>query len=365
VEAYGEALERADGKDRVLSRRASRCSVEWNRWLAADALADADAARSAGDEGEAEARESKAIRLLDDAYEKGAKEREPLHASVAALFAEALLRRARCAEAGRLLDEGRRRFPADRAISAWARVLAARSRGRSLDGVDLPPEVRAVAARLPPCPVDPLAAVESPLAQVRVALLRGDPAAVRVLAEPLLAASDAGRVDSKALAAALRDTDAARDAETLAARDALVRALDPFDDALAARLASSDDAVALPALRHASRYGFAPLGVAAAVEASFARAASAARRLAFCDAAVLDGSRSSLVLLSDLLVDLDDPVRAAAWRGLSSRLPSPVPPELAFDPTSSEPVRSAARDRIRAWLASRPDPKAPPKSPGG
>jgi hypothetical protein len=90
----------------------------------------------------------------------------------------------------------------------------------------------------------------------------------------------------------------------------------------------------------------------------FVASADPERRLAFVSVALGEGGPFALSSLADLLVDADATVREKAWAQLAVAAPAALRAEIGYDPAASEAVRTAARDRLRAWAATRPHPRA-------
>lgn len=356
---YEEATSTGGSVDRSLRRRFVRCRRVLSMAVARSTLSRADVLERGGDPaGAATAREEALARVraaweFEAVLEPVATERP----AVAALLAEILVRLGRCAEAEDLLSQ---------AVALWRQdvevadaLAAVRSRRQGV-AVTLSPGAAAFAARLggdppaPPCRAEPLKSVAADLADYARELTAASVGGMRVVSARLRAAVAAGRAPAAEVAAAVRAMGEGGAPAPNAEKAALVRALDPADPGIASLLASDDEPTWRAALAAAAHLGFRALGVLEVVKARFTEAAHPSRRLALCDAALVDGSNEALGLLADFLSDADPEVRARAWNRFTAILPEDVKREAAYDASAPAERRAASADKVRAWIASRP-----------
>jgi hypothetical protein len=361
---YAEALQETGTGDRGLQRRAYRTRRVLAMLVARVSLARAAAAEARGDGAEAAAAREEALSLARTAHLDIADGGDPAgtdRTAAAALHGEVLAMLGRCVEAEDVLAAARGRWPRDRELAEVLSAVVARRRGRP-DASAGGAAARRLAAA-PPCREEPLAAVRRPLETFRFALVSGNAPAMRLAGERVLAAVRAGTVRAADAVAVVRDAGVTGSPETTAEKAALVRALDPADPAFPALLASEDPATWRAALAAAARHGFEPLRLEETMRSAFVASPDAERRAAFVAVALGEGGPFALASLADLLVDADADLRAKAWGQLAVVVPEALRAETGYDPAGPEAARSAARDRLRAWAATRPHPRAgtPPR----
>jgi hypothetical protein len=361
---YTEALAEVGTGDRALQRRGMRTRRVHAMLVARLRLAQAAAAEAAGRAADAASAREDAVAISRRAYEvpDGGDPTGTQRPASAALHGEALASVGRCLDAEDLLTAARLRWPSDRELAEVLAAVVARRRGRA----EALPEGNAAARRLagaPPCREEPLAAVRRPLDTFRYALLAGNAPAMRLAAQRVLLAVREGTVPAAEAAAAVREAGETGSPETRAEKAALLRGLDPADPELPSLLDAPEAATWRSALAAAARMGFEALRLEEPLRKSLLASNDPARRHAFASAALGEGGRFALGALADLLADADPAVRAEAWRQLSVVAPEALRAEVAYDPAAPEPARLAARDRMRAWVATRPDPGAgtPPR----